>query len=140
MEPQNCIFCKIAKKEIPSKTIYEDTNHLAFLDISPFTKGHILLIPKMHYETFLDLPEAEVKELFALAQKLGKKLKSALEAQHIFLLVMGEEVPHTHVHLIPYYGKMPFVRSSGPEKETIEDAFKRIKDYKEGGNKLSYKS
>lgn len=101
---KECIFCKIIAGEIPSKKVFEDKNHLAFLDIRPASKGHTLVIPKKHYETFLDMPTEEEKEIFAVAQKLGKKLKTSLNAQLIFLLVMGEEVLHTHVHLIPYYG------------------------------------
>ncbi len=103
MENQECIFCKIAKNEIPSKKIHEDEKFLAFLDIRPAAKGHALVIPKSHYETFLDMPENEVKELFGLSQKLAKSLKEKLSAKYVFLLVMGEEVPHTHVHLIPSY-------------------------------------
>ena len=111
---ENCIFCKIGKKEIPAKVIYEDKDHIAFLDIRPYTRGHTLVIPKKHYINFLDLPKSEVTELFGLAQEIAKKLKSAFRAQLIFLSVMGEEVPHTHVHLIPYYGVMPFERRADP--------------------------
>lgn len=130
MENQNCIFCKIAKKEIPAKVVYEDKEHIAFLDIRPYTKGHTLLIPKKHYRNFLELPENEVKELFLCSQKLGKKLKAALGSQLVFLSVMGEEVPHTHVHLIPYYGEMPFERRGMPPLDDLDKVLKGIKEYK----------
>jgi len=131
MSEKDCIFCRIGKKEIPSKTIYEDSAHIAFLDIKPYTKGHTLLIPKKHYAQFLELPKKEVSGLFALAQELGKKLKAALDAQLIFLSVMGEEIPHTHIHLIPYYGEMPFVARSEPLSGDLDRILKVIKEYKE---------
>ena len=127
METPNCIFCKIGKKEIPSKVVYEDSAHIAFLDIRPYTKGHTLVIPKKHYVQFLELPKKEVSELFALAQEIGKKLKAALGAELIFLSVMGEEVPHTHVHLIPYYGEMPFARRLEPPDEDLNKVLKEIR-------------
>ena len=128
---ENCIFCKIGKKEIPAKVIYEDKGHIAFLDIRPYTRGHALVIPKKHYANFLDLPKNEVTELFGLAQEIGKKLKAAFGAQLIFLSVMGEEVPHTHVHLIPYYGEMPFERRTDPSSEDLDGVLSEIKNYKE---------
>ena len=128
---ENCIFCKIGKKEIPAKVIYEDKGHIAFLDIRPYTRGHALVIPKKHYVNFLDLPKNEVTELFGLAQEIGKKLKAAFGAQLIFLSVMGEEVPHTHVHLIPYYGEMPFERRTDPSSEDLDGVLSEIKNYKE---------
>ncbi len=105
MTESDCIFCRISNGEIPSKKVYEDENYMAFLDANPKSKGHTLIIPKKHYETFLDMPNEEEKELFGKAQEIGKTLKNKLNAELIFLLVMGEEVPHTHVHLIPYYGE-----------------------------------
>ncbi len=129
---ENCIFCKIGKKEIPPKLVYEDKDHIAFLDIRPYSRGHTLVIPKKHYANFLDLPKSEVTELFGLAQEISKKLKSAFKAQLIFLSVMGEEVPHTHVHLIPYYGVMPFERRTDPSAEDLDKVLAEIKNYKGG--------
>lgn len=124
MQDENCIFCKIAKGEIPSKKVHEDEKFFAFLDISPKAKGHALVIPKNHYETFLDMPSEEVKEMFAVVQKLGKKLKEKLSAKFIFLLVMGVDVPHTHIHLIPSYEDAvePFAVQLGPDVKVDLDA------------------
>lgn len=124
MQDQNCIFCGIAKNRIPSKKVHEDEKHLAFLDINPKSKGHTLVIPKKHYATFLDIPESEAKNLFALAQKVAKKLKENLGAKHVFLLVMGIDFPHTHVHLIPSYegDSEPFAVQLGPSKKLDLDA------------------
>jgi len=121
-----CIFCKIAAGEIPAKKVYEDDSFIAFLDIRPSSKGHTLLIPKKHYETFLDMPVEEEKELFAKVQELGKKLKEKLSAQLIFLLVMGEEVPHTHIHLIPFYDTMP-IGLTGKDETDLDEVLKQIK-------------
>ncbi|MFH1450585.1 MAG: HIT domain-containing protein [archaeon] len=124
MQDQNCIFCKIAKNEIPSKKVYEDEKFVAFLDISPKSKGHALVIPKDHYESFLEMPGELEKEMFALAQKLGRKLKEKLSAKYVFLLVMGVDVPHTHVHLIPSYegDSEPYAVQLGPSKKFDLDA------------------
>jgi histidine triad (HIT) family protein len=67
----DCIFCKIAKGEIPSSKIYEDEKYLAFVDIMPATRGHALVIAKEHYSTFLDIPKKELSELILLTQKIA---------------------------------------------------------------------
>lgn len=124
---EGCIFCKIVSKEIPSKIVYEDEHYLAFLDIKPLSKGHILVIPKKHYETFLDMPPEEEKNLFAKVQEISKNVKERLGAQLIFLLVMGEEIPHTHVHIIPYYGtNFPF-NLTGHDSTDLEKVLMELK-------------
>ncbi|MFO7872070.1 MAG: HIT domain-containing protein [Candidatus Undinarchaeales archaeon] len=127
MTESECIFCKISKGDIPSKKVYEDENYLAFLDANPKSKGHTLVIPKKHYETFLDMPNEEERELFGKVQEVSKTLKEKLGAELIFLLVMGEEVPHTHVHLIPHYGeKMPFCLK-GSDESDLDEVLEQIK-------------
>ncbi len=123
---EECIFCKIAGKEIHAKTIYEDEKYLAFLDIRPLSKGHILVIPKKHYETFLDMPADEEKELFAKVQEISKDVKEKLGAKLIFLLVMGEEVPHVHVHIIPYYGGEFPISLSGSDSTDLDEVLKEL--------------
>lgn len=103
-----CIFCSIAKKEIPSHTIYEDDQVLAFLDINPTAVGHTLVIPKEHCDSFLDCPPALRDHVFEVAQTLAKKLEEALGCDGIHLLsnmheAAGQSVHHFHVHLIPRY-------------------------------------
>ena len=127
-----CIFCKIVAGEIPSKKLYEDEKFLAFLDIRPASKGHTLVIPKAHSETFLDMPDADEKEMFAVVQKLGKKLKNSLNAKLIFLLVMGEEVAHTHVHLLPFYGEEFPVGLKGSKEMDLDTVLEEINAEKEG--------
>lgn len=97
----DCIFCQIAKRDIPAKVVWEDEDHLAFLDVKPISFGHILLIPKKHVDYIFDLDEDEYRALFWVAKKLAKPLKETTKAKKIGIMVEGFGVPHTHVHLIP---------------------------------------
>jgi histidine triad (HIT) family protein len=98
---ENCIFCKIARGDIPSKKTYEDEKVLAFLDINPKATGHTLLIPKKHYRWFQDLPEDIADDLFRIARKVARDIKEEFDADYIRLGIVGTDVPHVHVHLIP---------------------------------------
>ncbi len=98
---KNCIFCKIIKREIPADIIYEDDKFLGFLDIRPATKGHSLLIPKEHYEWIQDTPDRLISGTFITANKLIRKIKKALNSDYVQLVVVGKDVPHLHIHLIP---------------------------------------
>lgn len=100
---ENCIFCKIVKGEIPAKKTYEDENVIAFLDIHPKAPGHTLLIPKEHHRWFLDVPDTQYDDLFRVAKKLGLKLKEEYDADYVRLGIVGTDVPHTHIHLIPLH-------------------------------------
>ena len=95
----NCIFCKIVKKEIPAEVVYEDDNFLAFLDIRPQSPGHTLVIPKQHYRWVWDHPE--VGQYFEVAKKIALAQRQAFGIEKIISKVVGEEVPHAHVWLIP---------------------------------------
>jgi histidine triad (HIT) family protein len=97
----DCIFCKIVAGEIPAAKIYEDDKCLAFLDIKPVTFGHALLIPKEHYQFMTDTPDDLVAYLYVKAKELMPKIKEALKADYVSLSVVGIEVPHFHIHLIP---------------------------------------
>ncbi|MDD5528260.1 MAG: HIT family protein [Patescibacteria group bacterium] len=96
-----CIFCKIAAGEIPAAKIYENEKCLAFLDINPVAFGHILLIPQEHYQTMTDTPDDLVAYLFVKAKELMPKIKKAMAADYVSLSVVGVDVPHFHIHLIP---------------------------------------
>lgn len=100
---ENCIFCKIAKGEIPPGLgkVYEDEKLFAFLDIHPKATGHTLLIPKEHIQWFQDLPDDLSDYLFRVAKKLAKQIKGERGADYIHLSIVGKDVPHVHVHLIP---------------------------------------
>lgn len=97
----DCIFCKIVRGEIPADKTYEDDRFVAFLDIHPVSPGHTLLIPKEHHQWFYELPDDLYGELFALAKRLSSKLKEQQGADYIKLGIVGVDVPHVHIHLIP---------------------------------------
>jgi histidine triad (HIT) family protein len=96
-----CIFCKIASGEISAQKTFEDENFIAFLDIHPKTPGHTLLIPKNHHHWVWDLPDGLFVQLFETAKKLVPELKRKTSADYVQLSVVGKDVPHAHVHLIP---------------------------------------
>jgi len=95
------LFTKIVKGEIPCYKIAEDNNHFAFLDIRPTSKGHTLVIPKLQNDYIFDLPDEQLGELMIFAKKIAIALKNAIPCERIGVKVIGLEVPHTHIHLIP---------------------------------------
>lgn len=99
----DCIFCKIISKEIPSAKVYEDDKILVFLDIKPVNKGHVLMIPKEHHEMMVDVPDELISYIFVKARALMKVIKQAMAADFVILSVVGLDVPHFHVHLVPRY-------------------------------------
>jgi histidine triad (HIT) family protein len=103
MEKENCIFCKIIKNEIPSEKIYEDEKVFAFMDIKPVSEGHILLIPKDHTPWMQDVSDETIEYIFKKAKNLMQVLKQSLNCDFVQLSIVGEEVPHFHIHLIPRY-------------------------------------
>jgi histidine triad (HIT) family protein len=95
------IFTKIISGEIPSYKIAEDENFFAFLDINPNAKGHTLCIPKKEVNKIMDLDEATYTCLMAFSRKIGIALEKAIDCKRVGMTVIGLEVPHVHVHLIP---------------------------------------
>lgn len=95
------IFSKIINGEIPAYKVAEDDKHLAFLDVFPIAKGHTLVIPKKEVDNIFDLPADEYKELFAFAQKVAAGVKFSAPCKKVGIAVIGLEVPHAHIHLIP---------------------------------------
>nr|WP_298658133.1 HIT family protein [uncultured Flavobacterium sp.] len=95
------IFTKIVNGEIPCYKIAEDANFLAFLDVNPNAKGHTLCIPKQEVNKIFDMEEAHYLGLMAFSRKIAKALEKTVECKRIGVAVVGLEVPHVHVHLIP---------------------------------------
>lgn len=95
------IFTKIINGEIPSYIIAEDENFIAFLDAMPLVKGHTLVVPKKEVDLIFDLESEEYKNLWGFAQKVAKKIKNAIPCVRVGVAVVGLEVPHAHIHLIP---------------------------------------
>lgn len=108
MKDQNCIFCKIANGEIPSKSIYEDEDFKVVLDLGPATRGHALILPKEHASNLFELPDETAAKAMVLAKKLGKQMVDNLKADGLNLIqnngeTAGQTVHHFHLHLIPRY-------------------------------------
>ncbi|MFI5241248.1 MAG: HIT family protein [Microgenomates group bacterium] len=99
----DCIFCKIAKGKVPSYSVYEDQDFVAFLDIRPLTKGNCLIIPKEHHRWVYEVPN--FGEYFEVAKKVGLAAKKAFGAEWISFLTLGLEVFHAHIRVIPRYKK-----------------------------------
>lgn len=95
------IFTKIVNREIPAYIVAEDENYLAFLDVFPLRKGHTLVIPKMEVDNYFDLEDDQLAGLMVFAKQVAKKIESKFPCKKVGVAVVGLEVPHAHVHLIP---------------------------------------
>ena len=108
MREANCIFCKIANGEVPSKTLYEDDSFRVILDLGPATRGHALILPKEHYADLYQLPEELAGEAMKLAKKMITKMTERLGCEGFNLIqnngdMAGQTVFHFHMHMIPRY-------------------------------------
>ena len=108
MIDNNCIFCKIANGEIPSKTLYEDEEFRVILDLAPVTKGHALILPKSHFKNLYELPDETAQKVMKLAKKMATTMTEKLECDGFNLLqnnneIAGQTIFHFHMHLIPRY-------------------------------------
>lgn len=99
------IFTRIASGEIPSYKVASDDKHYAFLDINPIKPGHVLVIPRREVDYIFDLQPDELAELFKFAQKVADGLKKAFPCKKIGMAVIGLDVPHAHIHLVPLDGE-----------------------------------
>ena len=95
------IFSKIVSGNIPAFKVAEDDNHFAFLDIYPLAKGHVLVIPKKETDYIFDIASDEYLQLFKFAQKVAKAMGKVIDCKRIGVAVIGLEVPHAHIHLVP---------------------------------------
>lgn len=120
------IFSKIISKEIPAYIIHEDANYIAFLDVNPNTAGHTLCVPKQEIDKIFDMKDDNFLELMSFSKKIAVALEKAVPCKRIGMAVIGLEVPHAHVHLIPLseMDDMRFVKkvklSDSEFKEVLE--------------------
>lgn len=108
MTDSNCIFCKIANGEIPSKTLYEDDKFRVILDISPASKGHAIILVKSHAANIYELPEEDAAKIYLVAKKVATVMQKVLKCDGMNILqnngeAAGQTVFHLHMHLIPRY-------------------------------------
>lgn len=96
------IFTKILNKEIPSYKIAEDEHYYAFLDINPLAEGHTLVIPKKEVDYIFDLDDQTLSGLNVFAKKVAHAIKAVIPCKRVGIMVIGTEVPHAHIHLIPF--------------------------------------
>lgn len=129
------IFSKIIAGEIPSHKVAEDDNFLAFLDINPLAKGHTLVIPKKEIDYIFDIDDPLYGELFAFAKEVAKGIKAVVPCDKVGMTVIGLEVPHAHIHLIPIHSiyDMDF---SKPKLKFSQDELKEIAGTIAGKTKL----
>ena len=122
------IFTKIVNGEIPCYKIAEEENYLAFLDVNPNAKGHTLCIPKQEVNKIFDMEEELYLGLMKFSRKVAKAIEKSVECKRIGIAVVGLEVPHTHVHLIPLQDMddMRFQRKVSLTKEEFEELSKAI--------------
>ena len=114
------IFGKIIKGEVPATKVYEDDRCLAFMDINPVTKGHILLIPKEHYTWMHETPDELISYLFIKTKELMQAMINGLPCDFVQIGVVGNEVPHFHIHLIPRMLNEEVHQTSRPHEAYID--------------------
>ncbi len=129
MKKDDCIFCKIANGDIPSKTLYEDEDFRVILDLGPATKGHALILPKEHFANLYELPDETAAKVMKLAKKMAAQMTEKLGCDGFNLVqnngeVAGQTVFHFHLHLIPRYKndgqKIGWIPGS-PSQEELEE-------------------
>ena len=122
------IFTKIINGEIPCYKITEDENFIAFLDVNPNAKGHTLCVPKVEINKIFDMEEDLYLQLMSFSRKIAKALEKSIDCKRIGVAVVGLEVPHVHVHLIPLkdMDDMRFQRKVSLEKSEFEEIAKKI--------------
>lgn len=134
MKDTNCIFCKIANGEIPSKTLYEDDKFRVILDLGPASKGHALILPKNHYANLYELPEETAGEVMKLAKRMAAQMTERLGCEGFNLVqnngeLAGQTVFHFHMHLIPRYredGQKIGWKPQEVSQEELEETRKQI--------------
>ena len=107
------VFTQIIKGEIPCHKVYEDEKTIAFLTISPVREGHTLVVPKVQVDQYLDLPDEDYEALWQSVKKVATRIREVTGKQRVGVVIKGEEVPHTHVHLIPFDEGEP-LKADGP--------------------------
>lgn len=140
MTDSNCIFCKIANGEIPSRTLYEDESFRVILDISPASKGHAIILAKKHAENIYSLSEEDAGKIYLVAKKVATAMQNVLKCDGMNILqnngeAAGQTVFHLHMHLIPRYrdDKVQIKWTPGTEAEALsqelmEEIQKSIKE------------
>ncbi|MBO4290874.1 MAG: HIT family protein [Lachnospiraceae bacterium] len=134
MKKDDCIFCKIANGEIPTRTVYEDENFRAILDMGPATKGHTLILPKEHADNLFELPAQTAQQVLPVAQKVAEILRKKLGCTGLNLVqnngeIAGQTIMHFHLHVIPRYeddGQSILWKPLQPGSEELDSVLSQI--------------
>lgn len=126
LKNDDCIFCKLIGREIPSNIVYEDDNTLAFLDAKPVNRGHTLVLPKGHYKNIYEIPDDLLQNLITIIKKVALAVESGARADGINIHlnndpVAGQEIPHIHFHIIPRNEDDNFEQWHGNVSESDEE-------------------
>ncbi len=122
---EDCIFCKIIKGDIPCYKVYEDDNVLAFLDIKPLSKGHVLVLPKSHYENIYDIPLEQLCNIQRVVKMLAEKINREYKPLGMVInqnngIKAGQTIFHYHVHIKPIYEDTP-INDETDHRKALED-------------------
>jgi len=121
------IFTKIINREIPAHIVAEDAEYIAFLDIMPLSKGHVLVVPKVEVDYIFDLDDATLAGLHIFAKKVAKAIDKTIPCTRVGVAVVGLEVPHVHVHLVPLR-TMDDINFTRPKLKLSPEELKSIAD------------
>jgi histidine triad (HIT) family protein len=132
-----CVFCDIVAGVVPAYSVFDDNLTLAFLDHHPLLPGHVLVVPKTHYQSLDDLPQAEVGPFFSNVQRIARGVETGMGADGSFVAInirISQSVPHLHVHVVPrrkgdgLFGKsFQWIRRPYPSESAIRDAQRAIR-------------
>jgi histidine triad (HIT) family protein len=128
---QDSVFTKIVRGEIPCHKVYEDEQTLAFLDINPVAEGHTLVIPKKQVEFVWDLDDETYQAVMGTVQKVGRRLREVVGKKYVGQVIVGTDVPHAHIHVIPFNEPYEMKRTlDGPgapaDNESLAEIAKRL--------------
>lgn len=127
---KDSIFTKIIKGEIPCHKIYEDEHAIAFLDIHPVQPGHVLVVPKNQTDHLWDLSDADYQALMTVCKRVAQRMREVLKPERVGVQVVGIDVPHAHVHLIPFSTTEQFRNqpdmSAEPNHQALAEMVKRL--------------
>ena len=131
LKDEECVFCQIVEKEIPSQILFENDSNLAFLDIFPVSKGHTIVIPKNHYNNLEDIPVNELTDLYETVKNLSGVIRKKLKVDGYNILqnnfkAAGQIINHFHVHIIPRSRKDGKFQLIIPREQSKEDELKKI--------------
>ncbi len=121
---EKTIFEKIIDREVPAHVIYEDDRYIAILDIFPKSPGHTLLITKTVYPWVLDVPD--FAEYWEIAGRIGRHLQEKLDATYISFQTFGIDVPHAHIHIVPFYSSTEHSERSQSTKEQLQTLYEKL--------------